>query len=164
MHVSACQYFVQANTTLLDCILTQYLYDLGVLPGSAYQCILGNVYLRSDLPSICVPGHVQVPWKTCSQCLEGQCHAVKWLAHFPLHPWHGCIHCAACIEVMVRVFRPADVYLPVQHVCTCLSCCILWACSVWLLVRLPLAYTLQLVVQNKSLIVPLCSVQLRDPT
>ena len=28
-----------------------YLYDPGILPGSAYQCILGNVYLRSDLSS-----------------------------------------------------------------------------------------------------------------
>ena len=96
MHVSACQYFVQANTTLLDCIPTQYFYDLGVLPGSTYQCILGNVYVRY-LPSNCVPGHVQVPWKTCSQRLEGPCHAVEWLAHFSLHPWHGCIPCAACI-------------------------------------------------------------------
>ena len=25
------------------------MYDLGILPGSAYQCIPGNVYLRSDL-------------------------------------------------------------------------------------------------------------------
>ena len=27
------------------------LHDPGILPGSAYQCILGNVYLSSDLPS-----------------------------------------------------------------------------------------------------------------
>ena len=31
--------------------LTQYLYDPGIYPGSAYQSILGNVYLRSDVPS-----------------------------------------------------------------------------------------------------------------
>jgi len=36
---------------LLDCMLylTQYLYDPGTLPSSANQCILGNVYLRSNL-------------------------------------------------------------------------------------------------------------------
>ncbi len=38
---------------LFDCILyltlTQYPYDPGTLPGSADQCILGNVYLRSNL-------------------------------------------------------------------------------------------------------------------
>ena len=37
---------------LLDCMLylTQYLCDPGMLPSSANQCILGNVYLRSNLP------------------------------------------------------------------------------------------------------------------
>ena len=30
-----------------------YLYDPGILPGSAYQCILGNVCLRSNLSSKC---------------------------------------------------------------------------------------------------------------
>jgi len=37
--------------SLLDCMLypTQYLYDPGTLPSSANQCILGNVYLRSNL-------------------------------------------------------------------------------------------------------------------
>lgn len=41
--------FQQRHQT--DCILypAQYLYDPGVLPGSDYQCILGNVYLRFDL-------------------------------------------------------------------------------------------------------------------
>ncbi len=36
---------------LLDCILylTQHPYDPGTLPSSANQCILGNVYLRSNL-------------------------------------------------------------------------------------------------------------------
>ena len=32
--------------------MTQHRYDAGILPGSAYQCILGNVYLKFDLPSI----------------------------------------------------------------------------------------------------------------
>jgi hypothetical protein len=40
----------QPNTTLLDCnlYLTQYLYDPRILPSSAYECIHGNVYLRSN--------------------------------------------------------------------------------------------------------------------
>ena len=48
MHRAA--YYV-SNTTLLDCIqyLTLYLYDPGTLIGSANQCILGIVYLGSNL-------------------------------------------------------------------------------------------------------------------
>lgn len=49
MHVNAFQRIVQPNITLLDCSI--YLYDTGILPVSAYQCTLENVYLRSDLPS-----------------------------------------------------------------------------------------------------------------
>ncbi len=35
----------------VDCLLylTQYLYDPGILPGCANECILGMVYLRSNL-------------------------------------------------------------------------------------------------------------------
>ncbi len=50
MHFSASRSLTQP---LLDCILyltlTQYPYDPGTLPSSANQCILGNVYLRSNL-------------------------------------------------------------------------------------------------------------------
>jgi len=49
MHFNASRSLTQP---LLDCMLylTQYLYDPGILPSSANQCILGNVYLRSNLP------------------------------------------------------------------------------------------------------------------
>ena len=47
MLVSTFQCIAQPNTTMLDCIM--YLCDPDILPGSAYQCILGNMYLRSDL-------------------------------------------------------------------------------------------------------------------
>ncbi len=52
MHFSASRSLTQP---LFDCMcilyltLTQYPYDPGTLPGSADQCILGNVYLRSNL-------------------------------------------------------------------------------------------------------------------
>ncbi len=48
MHFNALRSLTQP---LLDCILylTQHPYDPGTLPGSADQCILGNVYLRSNL-------------------------------------------------------------------------------------------------------------------
>ncbi len=50
MHFSALRSLTQP---LLDCILyltlTPYPYDPGTLPSSANQCILGNVYLRSNL-------------------------------------------------------------------------------------------------------------------
>jgi len=52
MHFSASRSLTQP---LLDCMrilyltLTQYPYDPGTLAGSADQCILGNVYLRSNL-------------------------------------------------------------------------------------------------------------------
>jgi len=48
MHFNASHSLTQP---LLDCMLylTQYLYDPGTLPTSANQCILGNVYLRSNL-------------------------------------------------------------------------------------------------------------------
>ena len=50
MHFSASRSLTQP---LLGCILyptlTQYPYDPGTLPSSANQCILGNVYLRSNL-------------------------------------------------------------------------------------------------------------------
>ncbi len=45
----------QVDQPLFDCIcmlylmLTQYPYDTGTLSGSADQCILGNVYLTSNL-------------------------------------------------------------------------------------------------------------------
>ena len=39
----AFQCIAQPNTALHDCIL--YLYDPGISPGSANQCIPGNVYL-----------------------------------------------------------------------------------------------------------------------
>ena len=45
IHVTAFVCITQANRTLLDCIMC--LDDL----GSAYQCILGNAYLSSDLSS-----------------------------------------------------------------------------------------------------------------
>ena len=49
---NACQCIARPNIALLDCMLclTQYLYDPGILPGSADWCILGKVYLRSNLP------------------------------------------------------------------------------------------------------------------
>ena len=39
------------NTTLLDCTLnlTQHFYDPGILPSSANQCNVGEVYLKLDL-------------------------------------------------------------------------------------------------------------------
>ncbi len=45
MHFNASRSLIQP---LLDCMLylTQYLYDPGILPSSANQCVLGNVYLR----------------------------------------------------------------------------------------------------------------------
>jgi len=52
MHFSASRSLTQP---LFDCMrtlylmLTRYPYDPGTLPGSADQCILGNVYLRSNL-------------------------------------------------------------------------------------------------------------------
>ncbi len=48
MHFNASRSLTQP---LLDCILylTQYLYDPGILPSSANQCMLGKVYLRSNL-------------------------------------------------------------------------------------------------------------------
>ncbi len=52
MHCSASRSLTQP---LFDCIrilypaLTQYPYEPGTLPGSAHQCITGNVYLRSNL-------------------------------------------------------------------------------------------------------------------
>ncbi len=48
MHSNASRSLTQP---LLDCMLylTQYLYDPGNLPSSANKCILGNVYLRSNL-------------------------------------------------------------------------------------------------------------------
>jgi len=48
MHSNASRSLTQP---LLDCMLylTHYLYDPGTLPSSANQCILGNVYLRSNL-------------------------------------------------------------------------------------------------------------------
>jgi len=47
MHFNASRSLTQP---LLDCMLylTQYPYDPGTLPSSANQCILGNVYLRSN--------------------------------------------------------------------------------------------------------------------
>ena len=54
----AFQRIAQPNTTLLHCIM--YLYDPGTLPGSAYQCILGTMYLQSDLLSK-IDVHVEPP-------------------------------------------------------------------------------------------------------
>ena len=55
--------------------LTQYLYDPGISLGSAYQCILGNVYLRSDVPSKCLRGalhcKLQATMTRCSICYRG---------------------------------------------------------------------------------------------
>ncbi len=50
MHFNAFQCIAQPNTVLHDCILylPQY-YDPGISPGSANQCILGGVYLRSNI-------------------------------------------------------------------------------------------------------------------
>jgi len=50
----AFQCIAQPNPTLLDCILypMQYPYDPGTLPSSANQCILGKVYLRSNVSRI----------------------------------------------------------------------------------------------------------------
>ena len=56
MHFSASRSLTQP---LLGCIrmlyltLTQYPYDPGTLPSSANQCILGKVYLRSNLSREC---------------------------------------------------------------------------------------------------------------
>ena len=53
MHFSALRSLTQP---LLDCILyltlTQYPYDPGTLPSSANQCVLGKVYLRSNLSRV----------------------------------------------------------------------------------------------------------------
>ena len=72
MHFNACQCIVQPNTALLGCILclTQYLYDPGILPGSTDRCILGNVYLRSDLPI-----------KPCCSRVYHLCTSVSLLLH-----------------------------------------------------------------------------------
>ncbi len=47
---AAFQCIAQPKTTLLECILylMQHLYDPGILPSCANQCILGKVYLRSN--------------------------------------------------------------------------------------------------------------------
>ena len=53
---------------LLDCILyltlKQYPCDPGILPGSAGQCILGKVYLRSNLASKLEVG-LFIVWLVC---------------------------------------------------------------------------------------------------
>ncbi len=51
MHFKARQCIAQPDTTLHDCTLylTRCLYDPGILPGSAHQCALGNMYLGSEL-------------------------------------------------------------------------------------------------------------------
>ena len=65
MHFSASR---SPTQPLLDCMrilyltLTQHPYDPGTLPGSADQCILGNVYLRSSLPR-------EQQYK-CAKCLQ----------------------------------------------------------------------------------------------
>ena len=53
MHFNASRSLTQP---LLDCMLylTQYLCDPGTLPSSANQCILGIVYLRSNLSRKCI--------------------------------------------------------------------------------------------------------------
>ena len=45
----AFQCIAQPTTALQDCILSLPLHP-GILPGSANQCILGDMYLRSNLP------------------------------------------------------------------------------------------------------------------
>ena len=48
MHFSALRSLTQPCLTA-DCIL-HITFDPGISLGSAYQCILGDVYLRSNLP------------------------------------------------------------------------------------------------------------------
>jgi len=55
----AFQCIAQPDTTLLDCILylTQQLYDPDISPGSANQCILGDMRLKSNLSRTAVILH-----------------------------------------------------------------------------------------------------------
>ncbi len=48
MHSNAFQCIAQPNTTLHGC------HNMSMVPGSADQCILGTVYLRSDLSRKCI--------------------------------------------------------------------------------------------------------------
>ncbi len=46
----SCKELTQLYIAALNCLNCLALYDPSILPSSANQCILGNVYLRSDLP------------------------------------------------------------------------------------------------------------------
>ena len=71
MHFNAFQCIAQPNTVLHDCILylPQY-YDPGISPGSANQCILGGVYLRSNLSRKQQYNSLQSQQSTCITCLH----------------------------------------------------------------------------------------------
>ncbi len=69
----------QPYTTLLDCKmhLMQHLYDPGILTSSANQCILGKVYLRSNLSGNQQHKQTHAPFKAAKS--HHQVPAAQWV-------------------------------------------------------------------------------------
>ena len=70
MHANTFHCITQPNTILLDCILSDTISMIQASPGSAHQCIFGNVnvYLRSDLSRNCLERymHTGIIYAACT--------------------------------------------------------------------------------------------------